>query len=294
MSTLTKVLIVLLTVFSVFLCGIVVTYVAHADNQKKIAEDYRRNVKNAQDKQKGAEQDLAAAKDEFEKKQAELNATIAQLKNEKGTLEAQVAELNRLKTKAEQDMAEQSAKAAIDANLAQSANQMYAAARQEISALTADQTDRKKELDELNVTLMEKMTLIAQLEEKNRQLTEASQDLSNRLDQYLQKYGKMAGQPKVATATTGIALPATTVPVRNIALNGKIVGVDLQNKLAQVSLGSAQGVAPNMTFHVFRGEQFICDIVIDKVDPDKAVGKLEIFDRNWAEPRVGDAVSTNI
>ena len=34
MSTLTKVLIVLLTIASIFLCGIVVTYVASAENYK--------------------------------------------------------------------------------------------------------------------------------------------------------------------------------------------------------------------------------------------------------------------
>ena len=47
MSTLTKVLIVLLTVFSIFLCGIVVTYVANADNQKKIAQDATRDLRAA-------------------------------------------------------------------------------------------------------------------------------------------------------------------------------------------------------------------------------------------------------
>ena len=35
MSTLTKILIVLLTLSSIFLCGIVVTYVANADNYRQ-------------------------------------------------------------------------------------------------------------------------------------------------------------------------------------------------------------------------------------------------------------------
>ena len=83
-------------------------------------------------------------------------------------------------------------------------------------------------------------------------------------------------------------------PVQNIALKGRVVGVDFQNNLAQVSLGSAQGVRPNMTFHVVRGEQYICDVVIQKVDPDKSVGQLSVLDRNRAEPRIGDTVSTNL
>lgn len=142
--------------------------------------------------------------------------------------------------------------------------------------------------------LMEKVTLLAQLDEKNKQLAEANQDISNRLNQYLQKYGVMAAPAKLATSETGIVSPAPSQPVRSIDLKGQVVGVDLQNNLAQVSLGAASGVKTNMTFHITRGEQFICDIVINSVDPDKAVGRLTVFDRNRAEPQVGDAISTNL
>ncbi len=44
MSTLTKILIVLLTISSIFLCGIVVTYVGSATNYKKSYEDRKRDI----------------------------------------------------------------------------------------------------------------------------------------------------------------------------------------------------------------------------------------------------------
>jgi uncharacterized coiled-coil protein SlyX len=172
--------------------------------------------------------------------------------------------------------------------------QLFRGTQDRVKTLEADQINLKKDLDELNVLLMEKMSVVAQLEEKNKQLVEANQDISNRLNQYLQKYGAMATAPKLATPSTGTALPQTTLPVQNISLSGKIVGVDLQNNLAQVSLGAASGVTTNMTFHVTRGEQYICDIVIKNVDPDTAVGQLTVLNRSRAEPRVGDAISTNL
>jgi hypothetical protein len=294
LSTLTKVLIILLTTFSLFLCAMVVTYVAHAENQKARADKLQARVNSAERLQQAAEADLVAAKKETQDKEAKFNADVGDLKAEITKLTAQVMELDRQRTKAEQDRDEQIARADIATKVSESQTQLYKEAQTKLAGLEAEKTQRDKELAELNMELMAKLTLLAQRDEEKRQLAEANQDLSNRLNQYLQKYGVMAIPPKVATATTGMALPAASLPVRDLDLSGKIVGVDLQGNLAEVSLGTAQGVRTNMTFHVRRGEQFICDIVIDRVDTDKAVGSLKVFDRNRAEPQVGDVVSTNL
>ena len=54
MSNLTKVLIVLLTISSIFLCGIVVTYVANADNYRQKYDNLRNDRDAAQRKQRTA------------------------------------------------------------------------------------------------------------------------------------------------------------------------------------------------------------------------------------------------
>ena len=46
MSKLTKILIVLLTISSIFLCGIVVTYVANADDYRQENKSLRKERKN--------------------------------------------------------------------------------------------------------------------------------------------------------------------------------------------------------------------------------------------------------
>jgi len=67
--------------------------------------------------------------------------------------------------------------------------------------------------------------------------------------------------------------------------------VDLKNSMAGISLGSADGVKGGMKFHVTRGDQFLCDILIIDVDAEEAVGVLDLVQQ---QPRVGDKVSTNL
>jgi hypothetical protein len=294
LSTLTKVLIVLLTIFSIFLCGIVVTYVSHAENQKDRADNLQKRVGSAERMKEAADKGKLAAEEAAQQSANEAKLKIAEKEAQITDLMGKIEALNTQKTRVEQDMAEARAKAAIDANLAASLNQQYTADETEIKGLKAEKIQRDKELAELQAELMAKLTQLAQRDEEKKQLAEANQDLRDRLDQYLQKYGVMATSSRVATAATGSALPVAPQPSRDILLKGLVSGVDLQNNVAQISLGSASGVKPNMTFHVMRGEQFICDIVIQRVDPDKAIGRLNVLDRNRAEPRVGDAASTNL
>jgi hypothetical protein len=64
--------------------------------------------------------------------------------------------------------------------------------------------------------------------------------------------------------------------------------------MAEISLGSAHGVKESMKFHVTRGDQFICDVLILDVDTEKAVGILELVQPATGGPKVGDNVSTSL
>jgi hypothetical protein len=75
------------------------------------------------------------------------------------------------------------------------------------------------------------------------------------------------------------------------ALKGLINQVDLNNSLATITIGSADGVQKKMKFHVTRGNLFICDLRIIDVDTDKAVGIMELVQM---PPKVGDKVSTSL
>jgi len=71
--------------------------------------------------------------------------------------------------------------------------------------------------------------------------------------------------------------------------------VDLKNLLAEISIGAADGVKKGMRFHATRDSKFICDVVVLDVEPDKALGWLELLqDQPQDKPKAGDAVSTNL
>ena len=291
MSTLTKVLIVLLTVFSIFLCGIVVTYVANAENQRERADTVQRNLQSAKRLQEDAQNDARIAKDETEQTRRDLEAKMSELTVAFSDLQAKFDTVQRENAQLVQRVTAMGA--SVEQANALQASQMQQAqvAQQDVVALRADQTTLDKELKETNQLLMEKMAVMAQLEAKNKQLIEANQELETRLNQYLRQYGKATVTPAPVTPTPAIAQPAPAATAKDIGLNGLVTAVDMKNALAEISIGAAAGVKPDMNFHVIRGQQFVCDILILDVDADKAVA---ILNRVQGEPRAGDICATNL
>jgi len=177
---------------------------------------------------------------------------------------------------------------------------LFQTEHQKVQSLEADRINREKELAETSQTLLEKVTIIAQLDDKVRQLTQENQDLGTRLNQYLVQYGKITAQPPT-TVPAGSSLARPMQPIaavsaretKSIALNGQVTRVDLPNRLAEISIGTAAGVRQDMRFHVVRGDQFVADILILEVWPDTAVGRLDLV-KTGMQPQTGDKVATNL
>ncbi|UCD52133.1 MAG: hypothetical protein JSW27_05750 [Phycisphaerales bacterium] len=291
MSTLTKVLIVLLTVFSIFLCGIVVTYVANAENQRGRADTLKRDLDSAEQLQKNAERELSDEKGKFEVAGRELEAKMKKLQKDLSTLEGNLDAITRENAQLVQQITAMGASVEQANALQASQMQQAQAAQQDVVALQADQTRLDTELKETNQLLIEKMAVVAQLEAKNKQLIEANQELESRLNQYLRPSGRAAVTPQPVTAAPAVVQPAAPSTAKDIGLNGRVTDVDMRNALAEISIGAAAGVKPDMKFHVTRGQQFVCDILILDVDADKAVGVLDLVQ---STPQAGDVCATNL
>ena len=299
MSTLTKVLIVLLTVFSLVASTIVATFVANQENYRKKADDTQRSLSSARAAQNNAQQEQIDAK-------KVSDGLVAKLEDEKNRLtrdlQAVREELDGIKrTKNALDTEHAGMMAAVQTATTgeQQQRALFVAAQKEVERLKAEQIQREAELKETNQMLLEKLALISDLDGKIRQLTQENQDLGGRLNQYLAKYGQMATKPPttVAQSSPGVqpAQPIAPVaaPTRSIALNGQVTAVDLRSRLLEISIGAAAGVRKDMTFHVVRGDRFVADILIMEVWPDRAVGILDIVQAGL-QPQAGDKVSTNL
>ena len=86
MSTLTKVLIVLLTISSFCLCSIVVTYVSNAQNYRQLYNTQKADKNAAVENEKNAKKQLNLAIEEAGKREQLLKENINALKIQVGQL----------------------------------------------------------------------------------------------------------------------------------------------------------------------------------------------------------------
>jgi len=292
LSTLTKVLIVLLTLSSIFLCGIVVTYVANAENYRKKYLDQKKDYDAAVENKELAEKRENKTIEETGERELKLKSDIntLEIKVDRLTNDLDVAERQKAALIEEAGKWKAITRDFSDTNDKQ--RQLLEDTLAKLKTIEAEQIKADKELNETTAALREKMAIIDTLEKTSKQLLEEKTDLQNRLDQLLQQAGKIVAAPVSVTPIKEKVRVAP--PTVDIGLKGLITTVDLENSLAEISIGAADGVKQNMTFHITRADKFICDIVILDVEPEKAIGTLELMDVTKEQPKAGDNVSTNL
>jgi hypothetical protein len=293
LSTLTKVLIVLLTLASIFLCGIVVTYVANAVDYKEKYDRQESSYRAAEKRADNAESNFNKLKSETDQAKLDLNNQIAALQGRMNSLNAELkqCQIDRDDARRKEDSWEAAAK--DFAKTVEMNNQLRAAAETDLKQTKADLIKEQSEHEQTTAALMNKMAIIEDQEGQLRRLLEEKTELQSKFDQILRQYGKITAPAEPVTAMIQPARVAP--PAKDIDLEGLITDVDLQERLAEISIGQADGVREGMRFHATRGEQFICDIVILDVLPDKSTGWLELLQEGMQNPpQVNDKIGTNL
>ena len=290
MSTLTKILIVLLTLSSIFLCGIVVTYVANADNYRQKYNDIRTDKDSLSKKVKNLTKQVNEKIEQKRLLEDKLSSEIASLKVEIGKLQADLDNAEREKAVLLQKVNNWTSIVQDFRETNDDQGRLLEETLDQLKKVQAEQIKDHKELNETTAALVEKMAIIETLEARAKRLIEEKTELQNRLDRFLQPLGKVAAVPVPITPEKAVARPAKPT-AEDIALQGLVTAVDLKNSMASISIGTADGVKEGMKFHVIRGDEFICDILIIDIDAEEAVGILELVQK---QPKVGDNVSTNL
>ena len=290
MSTLTKILIVLLTLSSIFLCGIVVTYVANADNYRQKYNDIRADKDSLSKKVKDLTKQVNEKIEQKKLLEDKLSSEIASLKVETGKLQADLDNAEREKAVLLQKVNNWTSIVQDFRETNDDQGRLLEETLDQLKKVQTEQIKDRKELNETTAALVEKMAIVETLEARAKRLIEEKTELQNRLDRFLQPLGKVAAVPVPITPEKAVARPAKPT-VEDIALQGLVTAVDLKNSMASISIGTADGVKEGMKFHVIRGDEFICDILIIDIDAEEAVGILELVQK---QPKVGDNVSTNL
>lgn len=279
-----------MTISSIFLCGIVVTYVANADDYRDKYTTQKAERDSLKEKVDSLTEQLnnkIAEKDAIEDK---LSREIASLNNQITTFKDELKKINDKNQILEQRLTDMASVVETSSQTAGTQGQLLKETLAEMNKLQSQQIKLSARLDDTSATLLEKLAIIQTLETQKKQLTEEKMELQNRLEKLLQPTAKAPAPVTTITGQKEVARPAPVI-AEEIALKGLISAVDLKNKMASISIGSADGVKDGMKFHVTRGDKFICDILIIDTDTEQAVGALELIQE---QPKPGDTASTNL
>lgn len=283
MSILTKILAVLLSVFSLLLAGMVITFVGNTNNYKAMYQDELATNRVLQ-------ADLATKEELFNtqvKKADELNISLQQqlqdLEADKNQLASDLRKAQRL---AQQYQADADNWKGVMAGFEQSVRNLQTSlskTQEQLDDARAQGIKDQKELNQITADLYEKIVQLQSLEAERRRLLEQKKELES----------KVVSAP-VQTTMPVTPLPQTARPAAPVmATSSDIKGLvsEVGQNLITISVGSADGVKDNMVFHVTRGDRFLCDILITNVDINQSAGVLDLVQET---PQVGDTVSTQL
>lgn len=284
MSTLTKVLIILLCIFSFFLCGIVVTYISSATNYKDAFEKQRTNQQALKAKVNALNEQLDKKTGQIKNLQNTSSNKISSLEKGKITVEVELRNAQRENIAYQERI---NSWAGVVKGLNQTISDIETSlnlTRAELDNIRIEQIKDRKSIDEITTALNEKMAQINAIETERRRLLEQKIGFENKL-----KQAGVLADIKPVTPTKTSVKPVGIVP--SVSLNGLVKAVDINNSLVSISLGSADGVMKGMKFFVMRGDTFICEVTITDVDTEESAGIMDLVQQL---PQAGDSLSTEL
>lgn len=285
LSTLAKIMVVLLSLAAIFLGGVMVSYVGSANNFKKQYES-----------EKSAREAIQAENISLTDRYTEQVEKTKELAAEKdGIIQSLQDRLNQTETALKQvELLKQEYESRADSwkgvmtGLEQSVDSMLESlklTRQQLETARSQNIQIQKELDQKTASLYEKLVELQRLEAERRRILEQKTDLEKHVSQIAG--GTTAPAVSAVTQVPSQAKPAAVVTSAEI--NGLIT--EISESLVTLSVGSADGVEKGMVFHITRGSEFLCDVLVTDVDINKSAGVLEMVQQR---PQTGDTASTKL
>jgi myosin heavy subunit len=273
-SPLTKTFVVLVTILSILLVALVVPFVANT-------QDFRATVQDLEAKLSTAQTKAATAEDQIASLRQQNNQRISQLQSENADLESQLSEVQQRVVSLQQDLQD-----------AQGRNQQLASSLDVLSAETSQLAQinetKTEQLKSANDTLVDQEGKIIELTNTTDRLQSSLagqqrrvRELQELTEQYRSENEKLRTQwaqvPEALRQQLTDSEGELVTPGPAIA--GQVTAVNQPSDevtLVQVNVGEKDNVRQNMRFLVHRDGQYLGTLVIDRVDPDEAVGRMQL------------------
>lgn len=114
------------------------------------------------------------------------------------------------------------------------------------------------------------------MKSRNQDLRQAVLDLRARVRGLEVQLSELQKESTYLKQHAKVELPKTVPALPTVPLHGIIREVDNETNVAEISLGSSDQVVENMKFVVYRGQDFLAELVITTVEENSAVGRLEV------------------
>lgn len=283
MSTLTKTLIVLLSLFAMFLCGTTVTFVGNAGNYKKLLADetaIKESLIAENSKLKRQYNEKIALVKELEK---DLKERVQMLEDENSKLSV---DLRKTERKSLQYQSRADSWAGVLTSFEQTIGNLEKSlnlTQEQLNKARSEGIQDRKERNEITASLYETVVQLDSLKASRKRILEQKTSLEEQMNQF---GGISAAQP--VTPEFDPMVMSSGLPGE---LNIKGLVSEVGESLITISIGAADGIRKGMVLHVTRGDHFICDVIITEVDTSMAAGILDLVQQ---QPIINDVVSTRL
>lgn len=286
MSFLTKLLALLMSLLSIFLCGAVVIFVTNMNDWKKRCQEQETLTQAAQIYALVLERELKDQKQTDTTRWQTFDKIIVGWKNAYSKLE------NNLKQKSiSQITAESRADSSVEVSKAltsqvDSMRQTIETLQKRLESAHADKRIADTQVAELNQELNQAQVKVGRLESiryRNEEKIRSQESEIALLEQKFQQVMLGSSDARVLLDNVTVGTPQTgRVPIR-----GEITNV--LGDRAAISVGSSSGVRENMEFNIFRGSEFLGSFVALEVAATESAGRLH---RKQGTIVKGDKIST--
>lgn len=265
MHTLTKVFIVLWALLSVFVMALAVPLVMNNDTWKARYQKENGLRIAAENSAKLASRDLDLANIAKAQSESALNKIITDLREELASKTTQVADLRSRAATLQQE------KDAIEAQI----NRLTAAAETNANIIKTQGEEITRRRDESLQLMARAIELEDQLRDTLSRLDvslAAQRTLQEQMQELREQLAGGGASPSQAGAEAGPPIPSPLVSGRVMSVAQGADG----NRYVEVNLGSRDGVSENMKFLIARGGNFLGNLIITKVELNRAVGYVEL------------------
>ncbi len=264
MHTLTKVFIVLWALLSVFIMALAVPLVMNNDTWKARYQAESAKRLAAENTAALASKDLDLANIAKAQAESALNKVISGLREDIASTTTRLADLRSQLATSRQE------KDAIQAQI----NRLSAAAETSSHIIQTQGEEITRRRDE-SLQLMARSTELEDQLRDTLSRLDVALDAQRTLQEQIAMLLEKQQNGGVETASSSENVPAIPSPLVSGRVMSVQVGAD-GNRYVEVNLGSRDGVAENMQFLLARGGKFLGNLIITKVELNRAVGYVRL------------------